>query len=83
MRMSPAQESTLALLRRGEPLVFDAEFVVELRKIAGLSQRDVAAHMGISEGTVEKQITKGIRFLTAALGECGNNVQTISEREVA
>lgn len=57
--------------------------VVELRKFAGLSQRDVAAHMGISEGTVEKHITKGIRFLAAALGECGNNVQTNSEREVA
>src|SRR3954453_7563979 len=32
--MSPAQESTLALLRRGEPLVFDVEFVAELREIA-------------------------------------------------
>ena len=54
--------------------------VVEMRKIAGLSQRDVAARLGISEGTVEKQIAKGIRILTAALAENGINVETISER---
>ncbi|MCS0582232.1 RNA polymerase sigma factor [Massilia pinisoli] len=57
--------------------------VVELRKIAGLSQRDVAAQLGITEGTVEKQIAKGIRFLAAALGACRNKVKTISEPEVA
>jgi DNA-directed RNA polymerase specialized sigma24 family protein len=37
--------------------------VVQLRKIDGLSQRDVADHLGVTEGTVEKQIAKGIRFL--------------------
>lgn len=46
--------------------------VVDLRKFAGLSQRDVAHRMGISEGTVEKHIAKGMRFLAAALGDdCG------------
>lgn len=57
--------------------------VVRLRKIAGLSQRDVAGQLGISEGTVEKQIAKGIRFLAAALGGDERTVKTISEREVA
>jgi RNA polymerase sigma factor (sigma-70 family) len=57
--------------------------VVQLRKVAGMSQRDVAAHMGITEGTVEKQIAKGIRFLAAALGANGSTVKMISEREVA
>ena len=57
--------------------------VVELRKIAGMSQRDVAAELGITEGTVEKQIVKGIRFLANALGMSTGNVKTISEREVA
>lgn len=57
--------------------------VVELRKIAGLSQRDVADKLGITEGTVEKQIAKGIRFLANALGMSTGNVKTISEREVA
>ena len=55
--------------------------VVQLRKIAGLSQREVAAHLGISEGTVEKHIAKGIRFLADALGENDSNMTT--EREVA
>lgn len=57
--------------------------VVELRKIAGMSQRDVAARLGVTEGTVEKQIAKGIRFLTAALGAHRGKVKTISESEVA
>lgn len=56
--------------------------VVELRKIAGLSQRDVAARLGITEGTVEKQIAKGIRFLAAALGAYRSKVKTISDTGV-
>ena len=54
--------------------------VVNLRKFAGLSQRDVAARMGISEGTVEKQIAKGMRFLAAALGDDGGNAAMAGER---
>lgn len=41
--------------------------VFELRKIAGLSQRAVAEQLGITEGTVEKQIAKGVRFLADAM----------------
>ena len=41
--------------------------VVSLRKIDGLSQREIAERMGISEGTVEKQITLGIRALAESL----------------
>ncbi|WP_295991890.1 sigma-70 family RNA polymerase sigma factor [Rugamonas sp.] len=41
--------------------------VVQLRKIDGLSQREVARHMGITEGTVEKQIAKGMRSLADAM----------------
>ena len=41
--------------------------VVELRKIAGLSQKAVAEQLGITEGTVEKQIAKGVRILTDAM----------------
>lgn len=41
--------------------------VVELRKIEGLSQREVAARMGIAEDTVEKQVAKGVRALAQAL----------------
>jgi RNA polymerase sigma-70 factor (ECF subfamily) len=41
--------------------------VVRLRKIDGMSQREVAQHMGIAEDTVEKQISKGMRALADAL----------------
>jgi len=34
-----------------------------LRKIAGLSQREIAWHMGVSESTVEKHIAKAILLL--------------------
>jgi len=37
--------------------------VVTLRKIEGLSQRDVARRMGITEDTVERQVANGIRLL--------------------
>jgi RNA polymerase sigma factor (sigma-70 family) len=45
--------------------------VVQLRKVDGLSQREVAARMGIAEDTVERQVSKGIRALAAALAEEG------------
>lgn len=38
--------------------------VVELRKIAGLSQREVATRMGIGEDAVERQTLLGMRALT-------------------
>lgn len=41
--------------------------VVELRKIEGLSQREVASRMGITEDTVERQVSKGVRALAMAL----------------
>lgn len=41
--------------------------VVVLRKVDGLSQREVAAQMGITEDTVEKQVAKGMRALADAL----------------
>jgi RNA polymerase sigma-70 factor (ECF subfamily) len=43
--------------------------VVVLRKLEGLSQREVAARMGIVEDTVERQLAKGIRALADALSE--------------
>lgn len=42
--------------------------VVRLRKIDGLSQREVAELMGITEDTVERQVSKGLRALASALG---------------
>ncbi len=41
--------------------------VVALRKIEGLSQKDIATQLGIAEGTVEKQVTLGVRALAQTL----------------
>jgi RNA polymerase sigma-70 factor (ECF subfamily) len=41
--------------------------VVVLRKIHGLPQREVARRLGITEDTVERQVSKGVRALAAAL----------------
>lgn len=41
--------------------------VIALRKLHGLSQREVASTLGIAEDTVEKQISKGMRLLADLL----------------
>lgn len=43
--------------------------VIVLRRIQGLSQREVAKAMGIKEETVESQIVKGMRALTDAVSD--------------
>lgn len=45
-----------------------------LRKVYGLSQREVAVRLGVSEGTIEKHITK-------ALVECARHMQTRGYRQ--
>ena len=37
--------------------------IVELRKIEGWSQKEIAAHLGISEKAVEKQVWVGVRAI--------------------
>ena len=46
--------------------------VFVLRKIHGLQQRDVAQRLGVSEGTVEKQLHKGLKILSALIGRGGD-----------
>jgi len=42
--------------------------VVLMRKVEGLSQKEVARQMGITVETVENQVAKGMRLLAQALG---------------
>jgi RNA polymerase sigma factor (sigma-70 family) len=41
--------------------------VFTLRKVYGLSQKEIAAELGISENTVEQHLAKGMRLCSAAL----------------
>ena len=45
--------------------------VFEMRKIQGLSQREIASRLGISETIVENEVVKGLRLISRALHEGG------------
>ena len=57
-----------------------------LRRVDGLSQREIAARMAISENTVEKHISRGLRFLIDWFGHGGKALAEASrnpELEIA
>ncbi|WP_297510342.1 RNA polymerase sigma factor [uncultured Caulobacter sp.] len=62
--------SRIAALIAGLPAKCREAFT--LRKVHGLSQREVARRMGISENTVEKHVGKGVGVLMNAMGRGGN-----------
>jgi RNA polymerase sigma-70 factor (ECF subfamily) len=44
--------------------------VFRLRRVHGMSQREVARHLGLSESTVEKHMRRGLILLMERLGHC-------------
>ncbi|WP_260597417.1 RNA polymerase sigma factor [Sphingomonas endolithica] len=52
--------------------------VFTLRKLHGLSQREVATRLGIAESTVEKHLVKALASLADAIGRGGNGRLTSS-----
>jgi RNA polymerase sigma factor (sigma-70 family) len=70
-RLSSRQELK-ALQKALDLLPSRCREIVVMRKIEGRSQRDVAKTLGISESTVEKQVSKGVQKLANVLyGEGG------------
>lgn len=57
--------------------------VFVLRKIHGLQQRDVAQRLGVSEGTVEKQLQRAVKILTSLFGRGGNSPRQASKAQGA
>jgi RNA polymerase sigma-70 factor (ECF subfamily) len=50
--------------------------VFELRKFEGLSHRDVANRMGLSEKTIENHLTRALARITEVLAACTNREQS-------
>ena len=72
-----AARAELRLLERAlEALPPRCREVVSLRRIDGLSQKDIAARLGIAEGTVEKHVTLGMRALAETLAGQGVDIAT-------
>ena len=63
------QQSLSQVLGAIENLPTRCREVVELRRLHGLSQRETAARMGITEDTVERQMAKAMRRLADLLLE--------------
>ena len=55
------------LARAFDGLPTQCRAVMWLRKVEQLSQREVAAQLGVQEKAVEKQVARGMRLLTAAV----------------
>lgn len=57
--------------------------VVELRKIEGWSQKEIAAHMGMTEKAVEKQVWVGVRAIREAWDRIDDEPETIATGRLA
>ncbi|TDP72257.1 RNA polymerase sigma factor [Roseateles toxinivorans] len=55
--------------------------VFRLRKVEGLSQREVAGHMGLAESTVEKHMGRAIRTLMDLFGRGGKPASRASRTD--
>lgn len=55
--------------------------VFVLRKVEGLSQREIAERLNLSESTVEKHIGRGIRMLIEIFGRGGRSSPSASSRK--
>jgi RNA polymerase sigma factor (sigma-70 family) len=52
--------------------------VFVMRRVTGLSQRDVAKQLGLSESTVEKHMSRGIYLLMNLISDGGNDTSRAS-----
>jgi RNA polymerase sigma-70 factor (ECF subfamily) len=66
-RRTSARQELSRLARALDSLPPRCRTVIWLRRVEGISQRQAAERLGITEGTVEKQTIKGVRLLARAL----------------
>lgn len=78
------QSEVFAVANALAQLPLNCRETVILRRIEGLSQREVAQRLKISEKTVEKHMTRGMRLLMRQFGRGGKTAaQTTTTRETS
>lgn len=70
-RVVAARRELGEVLRLIERLPDRCRRVFEMRKIQGLSQREIASSLGIPETVVENEVVKGLRLISRALRKGG------------
>ncbi len=76
-----SKERFLFFCRAVEKLPLQCRRVFILKRVYGLSQREVAEHLGISQSTVEKQVAKGITMCARFMEEMGYPVDLGKSRK--
>lgn len=69
-----SKERFLAFCRAVERLPLQCRRVFVMKRVYGLSQRDIADRLGISENTVEKQAGKGLAMCAEIMGALGHPI---------
>jgi len=75
-----ARERFLTFCQAVQRLPLQCRRVFILKRVYGLSQKEIAAHLGISPSTVEKQVAKGISMCAAIMEEMGYPVELGGQR---
>lgn len=70
-----SRERFLVFCRAVQRLPLQCRRVFILKKVYGLPQREIAARLGISESTVEKQVAKGLLVCAEFMAEMGYPVE--------
>ena len=70
-RIVAARRELAEVLRLIGELPARCRQVVQLRKVEGLSQKEISLRLGITETMVENDVVKGMRLISAALKKSG------------
>jgi RNA polymerase sigma factor (sigma-70 family) len=70
-RITAARRELAKVMQLIQRLPERCKRVIELRKVHGVPQREIARQLGISESAVENEGVKGMRLITQALREDG------------
>lgn len=80
-RAATGREQMQRLSRLFDRLPPRCREVIWMRRIEGLPQKEIAARLGIAEGTVEKHLIRGIALLADALYGGGGRADDSPERQ--